>query len=292
MKCEAMYETSNEYGISEMCRALGIYRSTYYYWEKRKEGIEEQQEKKQEMISKIKDIFDDNNQTYGYRRMQLALLEGKIELSTYKIRKMMREIGLYPVIAKKFNPYPNKKSDGRYSDNVLQQKFDVEEPNKVWAGDITYIKTGIGWAYLSIVMDLFNREIIGYSLSKSVDTDLVMRALGNAIHNKEDDKELMFHSDRGCQYSSKSFGNMLNKNGIIGSMSRAGCPYDNSCVEGFFSVLKRECIYRRKYSTMDEVEQDLFEYIELFYNRKRMHSTLGYKSPVKYRMQYNERKVA
>lgn len=223
------------------------------------------------MVTKIKGIFDDNNQTYGYRRMQLALLEEEIELSTYKIRKMMREIGLYPVTTKEFKPYLNKKSDGRNNENILQQKFNVAEPNKVWVGDITYIKTKIGWAYLSIVMDLFNREIIGYSLSKSVDTDLVRRALGNAIHKKEDDKELMFHSDRGCQYSNKSFGKIIDDNGITSSMSRAGCPYDNSCVEEFFSILKKEFIYGRKYSTMEEIERDMFEYIELFYNHKRMH---------------------
>jgi len=138
--------------------------------------------------------------------------------------------------------------------------------------------------YLAVVIDLYNREIIGYSLSKSIDSELVKRALSNAIVNQRPDYgKTIFHSDRGIQYSSKSYQRMLNDNGIIGSMSKGGCPYDNACVESFFSTAKRECIYRKEYDTMEEVKRDLFDYIELFHNRKRMHRTLGYRSPVEYR---------
>ena len=132
--------------------------------------------------------------------------------------------------------------------------------------------------------DLYNREIKGYSVSKSIDSELVRRALGNALTRRRTaTKGLMFHSDRGIQYSSKSYQRLLDENNIIGSMSRGGCPYDNACVESFFSTAKRECIYRKEYDTMEEVKRDLFDYIELFYNRKRMHRTLGYRSPVEYR---------
>lgn len=168
----------------------------------------------------------------------------------------------------------------------------MPEINEVWAGDITYIKSTLGWVYLAVVMDLYNREIIGYTVSKNINTELVKRALGNALARNEQGKKILFHSDRGVQYRSVDYGWMLAENNMDGSMSRAGCPYDNSCVEGFFATLKKECIYRRKYDTMEEIERDLFEYIELFYNRKRLHATLGYLSPVQYRIQTRDGNAA
>ena len=159
-------------------------------------------------------------------------------------------------------------------------------------GDITYIKTELGWVYLAAVIDLYNREVIGYAISKNVDTELVKQALGNAIGRQGVKEGLLFHSDRGCQYASKGYEKMLEENGIKGSMSRPGCPYDNSCMESFFATLKKERIYRRSYGTMEEVRRDLFRYIELFYNRKRLHSVLGYMSPVEYRLKYDVEKTA
>lgn len=156
--------------------------------------------------------------------------------------------------------------------------------NKVWAGDITYIKTQTGWTYLSIVMDLFNREIIGYSISKNIDTELVKSTLGSAISRVNNTEGIIFHSDRGSQYRSKGYKNMLDENKIISSMSKPRCPYDNSYVESFFAILKKEYIYRKSYATIEEIRHDVFEYIELFYNGKRMHSVLGYMSPVEYRL--------
>ena len=135
-------------------------------------------------------------------------------------------------------------------------------------------------------------DAYGYTISKSINTELVKRALGNALPRSEDDNVIIFHSDRGTQYSSNDYGKMLVENKMIGSMSRAGCPYDNSCVEGFFATLKKECIYRRKYDTMEEIESDMFDYIELFYNRKRLHATLGYLCPVEYRMRTNGENIA
>lgn len=150
----------------------------------------------------------------------------------------------------------------------------------------------MGWVYLAAVMDLYNREVIGYSISKKIDTELVKQALSNAIARQGKEQGLIFHSDRGCQYSSKGYHKMLDENAIVGSMSRPGCPYDNSCIESFFATLKKERIYRREYNAMQDVKRDLFQYIELFYNRKRMHSVLGYMSPVAYRMKYAGKEVA
>ena len=152
-------------------------------------------------------------------------------------------------------------------------------------GDITYVKTILGYVYLAAVIDLYNREIVGYSIGKEINAELVKAALGDALGRRVKVSErLIFHSDRGCQYSSKSFQTMLKINGIEGSMGRPGCPYDNACIESFFSSAKRECIYRKNFSSIEEVKRDLFEYIELFYNRKRIHAALGYLSPVEYRL--------
>lgn len=293
MKSEAIYINRRVFTIQEMCKTLGLGKSTYYKWVKNNNKQKIKRNAQIEIIKEVTKVFEENKKVYGYRKMQRALAVKGINLSLYKTRKIMRETGLYPELQIKFKPYPNSKSDGRYNENILKQKFDVPELNKVWGGDITYIKTSLGWVYLGIVMDLYNREIIGYSISKTINTELVKRALSNALTRRnEKEKEILFHSDRGTQYSSNDYNKMLKENNIIGSMSRAGCPYDNSCVEGFFATLKKECIYKNKYDTMEKVERDLFEYIELFYNRKRLHATLGYLSPVQYRIQTNGENVA
>lgn len=181
--------------------------------------------------------------------MQRALCNEGIEISEYKVRRIMRENGFYPETRTKYKPTHNGKTDGKYHKNLLQQNFKTEKKNQVWVGDITYIKTQIGWVYLAVVMDLYNREVIGYH-------------------------------------------KMLKEHNITGSMSRPGCPYDNSCMESFFATLKKERIYRREYDTMEDVQRDMFRYIELFYNRKRLHSVLGYMSPVSHRLEYDRMNVA
>ena len=267
-----------------MCEVFQLTESGYYKWKERVERNEIKRLKELEIIEKVREVFEESRKTYGYRRMWRELQKMGIPLSEYKVRKIMRETGMYPVTITKYRPGRRGKQTGRYYENHVNQKFEVAKMNQVWAGDITYIKTGLGWVYLAVVIDLYNREIIGYSLSKSIDSELVKRALSNAIVNRKPDYgKTIFHSDRGIQYSSKGYQRMLGENGIIGSMSKGGCPYDNACVESFFSTAKRECIYRKEYDTMEEVKSDMFDYIELFYNRKRMHRTLGYLSPVEYR---------
>ncbi|PKM71894.1 MAG: hypothetical protein CVU91_12145 [Firmicutes bacterium HGW-Firmicutes-16] len=228
-------------------------------------------------------LFTESRKTYGYRKMQRALAQSGTKISVYCVRKIMRENGFYPETITKYRPYHYGKQSGQYSPNLLKQNFRAEKADKVWVGDITYIKTTLGWVYLAAVIDLYNREVIGYSVSKQIDTELVKRALGNAIGGRENLSGLVFHGDRGCQYSSQGYRHMLEEHGIVSSMSRPGCSYDNSCLEIFFATLKKECIYRRRYVTMEEVRRDMFSYMELFYNRKRMHSVLGYLSPVAYR---------
>jgi transposase InsO family protein len=214
-----------------------------------------------------------------------------IAISEYMTRKIMKENGFLPLVAKKYRPSHNGKSNGKYYPDLVNQNFTEESQNKVWVGDITYIKTRIGFAYLAVVIDLYNREVVGYAISKTANAELVKLALGNAIARAGGSVEgLIFHSDRGTQYSSKSFRKMLKEYGVISSMSRPACPYDNACSECFFSTAKRECIYRTEYLNIEEVKRDLFEYIELFYNRRRIHASLGYLSPAPFRLSYKLRK--
>jgi len=283
MKYEAIHRYRSEHRVVKMCKALGIRESGYYQWNKREEKREARALKDFGLILCIEKVFNESKETYGARRIYKVFKKEETGISTYKIRRLMRESGLYPVTSKKFKPYPVEKSEGRYSDNLVKQEFKVTEPDKVWAGDITYIKSTLGWVYLSVVIDLFNREVVGYSISKSPNTELAKRALGNALASRNKPIKLTFHSDRGAQYSSNGYHDYLSENDIISSMSKPGCPYDNSCVVSFFATTKRECLNRRRYDTMEEIENDIFEYIQIFYNRKRIHSTLGYMSPVDYR---------
>ena len=278
--------------MKRMCKALGLNERNYYRWKNYQKGRKAKEEEYQAQVKLVEQVFEASDRTYGYRTIMAELNANGIDFSEYKIRKIMRENGFYPETRTKYRPYRNGKTDGRYKPNIVRQQFHQDAPNQVWAGDITYIRTNIGWVYLAVVIDLFNREVIGYSISKKINAELTRSALGNAIAHYGVEEGLIFHSDRGAQYSSKSYEKMLEQNGITGSMSRPGCPYDNSCVESFFATLKKERIYRRNYDTIDDVRSDLFQYIELFYNSRRRHSVLGYLSPVMYRQLYDAGKVA
>jgi len=285
MKYEAISAYSSEHSVRKMCQVLGLKESGYYQWLARSKKRLEKRQAEQDAIKRMGEIFEENKRVYGYRKMYKKMLAEGYAFSRYKVRKMMRENGYFPVVVKKYKPYKKGTVDGKYYENKLNQCFKVEYPNTVWTGDITYIKTRLGFIYLAVIIDLYNREIVGYSISKDINSTLVKTALGNALIRRGKSKtKLLFHSDRGCQYSSKAFQTMLEKHGIEGSMSKPSCPYDNACVESFFSSAKRECIYRKEYDNIESVKSDLFQYIELFYNRKRIHASLGYLSPVEYRL--------
>lgn len=292
MKYEAIEANSSIFEVEKMCKALELKAPNYYRWKRQRDKGSEKRKQELLEIEKIEKVFEESHRTYGYRKIARELEKKGHEISEYKVRRLMRENGFYPETQRKYKPTHNGKVTGMYSKNRLKQNFRTQERNEVWVGDITYIKSEIGWIYLAVVIDLYNREIIGYEISKKIDTELVKRALANAIARNGLKEGLIFHSDRGCQYASKGYRQMLEENGILASMSRPGCPYDNSCAESFFATIKKEKIYRRRYVTMEEVKQDMFQYIELFYNRKRMHSVLGYMSPVAYRLKYDGSEVA
>lgn len=292
MKWVAIEQYKSEFSVSKMCKVLKLNPASYYSWQKTQQKKLERIQGELGLVKKIEEKFLESNKTYGYRPIKRALSDENIEISEYKVRRIMRENGFYPETNKKYKPSKREKGDGRYFENLINQDFTTSERNQVWVGDITYIKTVIGWVYLAAVIDLYNREVIGYAVSKKINAELAKQALVNAIAQKGVKEGLIFHSDRGSQYASNVFQKKLSEYRITGSMSKPGCPYDNSCMESFFATLKKERIYRKQYGTMEEVKQDMFQYIELFYNRRRLHSVLGYMSPVDYRLKYDGKKPA
>ena len=240
MKYEAICKYSSQHSVRKMCSVLGLREFGYYRWLARHEKRLVKRREASQLVSQVGEVFEANRRVYGYRKMQRVLERSGIYLSEYKVRKIMRENGYYPVTARKYKPMCKGKSDGRYYADAVKQDFKAEHPNKVWTGDITYIKTNVGFAYLATVIDLYNRECIGYSISKTADTALVKTALGNALVRAGGAHAgVIFHSDRGCQYSSKSYQRMLEEHEIIGSMGRPACPYDNACVESFFQQCEK-----------------------------------------------------
>ncbi|MBI9008515.1 MAG: IS3 family transposase [Tenericutes bacterium] len=285
MKYEAIHKLTSSHSVRKMCIVLNVRERGYYQWLKQEVRRNQRRKSELDLVKAVENTFRDNKEIYGSRKIHRALLKDGIEVSEWKVRRIMRQNGFYSIVNKKYKAYSNKKLNGRYAADIIKQNFKVEIPNKIWVSDITYIKTTLGWYYLACVMDLYNREVIGYSTSKNIDTELVKRALGNAIAKYPNVEGTIFHSDRGSQYASAGCKNILSDHKMIQSMSRPGCPYDNSCIESFFACLKKECIYRRQYFNPSQVDVDIFSYIELFYNRKRMHSYLNYLSPISYRIQ-------
>ncbi|MFA6309241.1 MAG: IS3 family transposase [Clostridia bacterium] len=273
-----------------MCKALKVFESGYFRWKNKTKTVRQIEDEM--LVPIIRKIHEESRQTYGPTRIKAALEKLEILCGICRIRRLMRANGIYSITRYKHKPYPKQKVETRYNENILAREFNVNEPDRVWCGDITYIKTVSGWVYLAVVIDLFNREVVGYSLSTRPNSELTMRAMANALINRKPTDSIVFHSDRGCQYSSKTFLKYMDEHNIVSSMSRKGNPYDNACTESFFATLKKEWIYHRKYENQQDLDGSLFEYIELFYNRKRLHTKLANMSPKEYYYRYKMTKSA
>jgi putative transposase len=267
-----------------MCNLLDIKRGSYYAWIKRPEA----ERKKEDSILtiEIKRIHKESDGTYGFRRVTAQLKKEGIACGKNRVSRLMNENKIFSKLKRKYKATTYSEHNFNVAPNLLKQDFAVNEPNKVYVGDITYIGTDEGWLYLATVVDLFNREVVGWSMDITMTRKLVMDAF-NAAVDKENPKEgLIFHSDRGVQYASYDYQDLLKNNGFIQSMSAKGCCYDNACAESFFSSLKKDKLYGRKFKTRAEARTAVVEYIELFYNPRRLHSTLQYKSPKEYKRDY------
>jgi transposase InsO family protein len=274
-------EYSKRFQVSVMCRVLKVDKSSYYRWIKGGEVVKRVDKKLNELI---KMIFIQGRENYGTRRIKVQLLKrfGYI-VSRRRIGAIMKDLGLK---AKTKKRYKINTTDSNHNLptalNILNRDFNASTPDEKYVGDITYIPTNEGWLYLATVIDLYSRRIVGWSMDDNMRVSLVNNALNMAISNRNPSKGLIWHTDRGSQYASYSHKDLLSKHGIIQSMSRKGNCWDNAVAESFFHTLKTELVYHEIYETRAQANQSIFEYIEVYYNRQRSHSTNNYLSPVEF----------
>ena len=262
-----------------MCKVLEVSRSCYYKWYS--DGISKRKLENQELTVEIKRVYNDSKQIYGSPRVTEVLKQEGRRVSVGRVARLMRVNGWQSKIRKKWKSTTDSNHKYFISPNYLNRNFNPLELNQAWVSDITYIRTLQGWLYLTTVIDLYDRQVIGWALSKTLHTNVtIIPAWKMAISKRNITKPLIFHSDRGVQYASNEFREILKANSLITqSMSRKGNCWDNAVAESFFKTIKSELIYRRTYSNRENAELDVFEYIEIWYNRKRLHSALGYKTP-------------
>lgn len=270
------------HSISTLCKVLGVSRSAYYAWASRILSKREQED--QTLSDDIVRIFNESRKTYGVPRMQRTLRSEGKKHGKSRIKRLMNNNNLKAKAAKRFKVTTDSQHSKPVVQNVLSQNFKPQAPNKAWCADITYIPTQEGWLYLATVIDLYSRMIIGWSMSKSLKTRLVEDALTMALWRRKPSEGTIHHSDRGSQYCSESFQRLLVKHGFVCSMSGSGNCYDNAVMESFYHTLKVELVHDQNYSSRDEARKAIFDYIEVFYNRQRLHSSLGYQSPMKFEM--------
>ena len=269
--------------ISVMCRLLNVSTSGYYDSLKRQPSG--QQIKRKAITQAAAVSYFESRRIYGYRKVYQDVI-AEIACCEETVRRVMRAIGLYSRIKRKFIVTTNSDHALSIAENLLNREFTATAPNRRWVADITYIPTKMGWLYLAVVLDLFSRKIVGWSMSETIDSTLVQEAMTMALMHRQPDAGLLHHSDRGVQYAAESFQNLLTANKVVCSMSRKGNCWDNAVVESFFGSLKNEWIQKKIYETFEDAKKDIFNYIEVFYNRKRRHASLGYVSPVVYEEMY------
>jgi transposase InsO family protein len=267
-----------------MCRILNVSRSGYYQWTRRKESSRKRRRKR--LKQQISRIFLESRRLYGSPKITQVLRQQGVRVSEKTVARIMQELGLKSRTVRKYKATTDSKHNLPVHDNVLNQQFTAHAPNQVWMADITYVSTGEGWLYVASIMDLYTRKIVGWHAGDRMTKELVLKALDKAYSRQRPKGEVLHHSDRGSQYASHEYQRRLQKYGMKGSMSRKGNCYDNACMESFHSVLKKELVYLEKFRTRKEAQSRIFEYIEFFYNRKRVHSAIGYLTPVQREQMY------
>jgi len=266
-----------EYSLSTMCDILDVSKSGYYDWTKRDHDAKAA--KKLELVRQVEKIHQGSRGTYGSPRI-LPVLHGLgISCSHGKLERLMRDHGIRSKTKKKFKVTTDSKHSMPVADNLAQRDFAVGTPNKLWLADITYIWTREGWLYLAAVLDAGTRKLIGWSMKDRMTTDLVQDALDMAYNRQDCPVGVMHHSDRGSQYASLLYQQCLHRYGMVGSMSGRGQCWDNAPMESFFHSLKTEHVYFEDFEYRSQARESIFEWIEVFYNRQRLHSTLGYSTP-------------
>jgi len=267
-----------------MCKVLMVSSSGYYTWLKR--GISTRAQQNQILVEKARQIHKRSGRRYGSPRIYRQMKREGIEVSRNRIARLMRENSISVRPKRRFRRTTDSNHDYPIAENIVNRQFDVKAPDRVWAGDITYIWTLQGWLYLAVIIDLFSRRVVGWSLANHMRTELVLSALQMALGQRIPDGGMVYHSDRGSQYASGDYREVLKAYGIECSMSRKADCWDNAVLESFFATIKKELIYEQVWSTHEQIRPAITEYIEVFYNRQRLHSYLDYMSPVDYEKKY------
>jgi transposase InsO family protein len=280
MKFEFIEDHREEFPVSRMCGVLGVSRSGYYAWRGRSPSKREMANR--ELYKKIKSVYDESHGIYGSPRVYQELKRQGVACSENRVARLMRLHDLQARQTKTYKVTTKRNKADPVAPNVLQRNFEAKRTNEKWVADITYIRTEEGWLYLAVTLDLFSRRVVGWAMSDRMTGDLTMDALTMAVHRREIDPNLIHHSDQGSQYTNGDYQQMLKDWSIQVSMNGVGTWYDNAPMESFFGTLKSEWAHHHTYQTRQEARTDLFYYIEVFYNRRRLHSALGYVSPETY----------
>ena len=280
MKYAWIKKHRKQFPVAVMCRSLKVSASGYYDSVKRYPCP--QLVRRTSIAQSAAMSYFESKRIYGHRKVHEDLIAEGVVCCKETVRRIMRDIGLFSRIKRKFVVTTNSDHTLTIAKNIINRHFTADAPDQKWAADITYIPTKMGWLYLAVVMVLFSRRIVGWSMGNTIDSVLVQSAMKMALTDRRPNSGLIHHSDRGVQYASGDFQDLLEDNKAICSMSRKGNCWDNACVESFFGSLKNEWVRGKIYETFDDAKKDVFNYIEMFYNRKRRHASLGYVSPVVY----------
>ena len=269
-----------------MSRVLEVSESGFYRW--RKSRISKRAKENATLVEKIKLIHKKSRMNYGCPKVYQALRKSGEVVNYKRVERLMRENGIRAKRARKFKATTTSKHKLPVADNILERNFDVSKPDQVWTSDITYIWTSEGWLYLVVILDLYSRMVVGWTVSETLTAEFVARAFLLAQQRRAEKVSPLVHSDRGSQYASSDFRACLEAWGCQQSMSRKGDCWDNAVSESFFSVLKTELVHQEQFATRQEAKDKLFDYIEVFYNRSRIHSACGYLSPMEYELKYKQ----
>lgn len=292
MRYEFIQQNHSSFPVVKMCQVFNCYPSGYYRWLKAPSPSRNQSNER--LKERIRELYKEHGKMAG-SPMITADLRSEAAFSKVgknRVARIMKEDGLRCKTVRKFVTTTDSRHKEPVADNLLNREFNVSSPNRVWAGDITYLRVGRKWYYLSIFIDLFSRIVVGWDLSDSLERHSTIKSLNKAILRRRPDRGLMVHSDRGIQYASGDFRKHLENNGFIQSMSRKGNCWDNAVVESFFHTLKTQLTHHVCFKNVQEAEASLFNYIEVYYNRRRRHSTNNYKSPVSFEEEWVEYKKA
>jgi putative transposase len=279
MKFAFVKEHQKHWPVEMSCRVLRVSRSGFYAWQRRRPSA--RQTRQDELLKKIRQVMQNTDSCYGSPRVHRALLVDGQVVSRKTVAKLMRQAKIRAKSRRRYVPHT---TDSRHqkpvADDLLARDFQAQAPNCKWLADITYIPTDQGWLYLAAVLDCYSRKIVGWSMADHLESDLAGQALKMALVQRPVQAgALVHHSDRGVQYASEDYRHLLSQHGIQVSMSGQGDCYDNAMMESFWASLKTELIHHQRYATREQARQSIFQYLEVFYNRKRLHSSLGYVSP-------------